>query len=468
MAKMNDIRFTKTNGGMGRTAVSQDPICGLVMYLPELEVSDLTSASNTSQFDTIENADGTPDHNLYVAKLRYVEELADYGFPSWKDAVLSTLKASYTASSEVPEFKRAAAVNALVYHVTQFFKQNEEGTLYLAVKIAASSNVLGADLKALQNFANGEIRQCGVFTPSLTYTTGSGGSVETHDLLADYQDACTNSTNGLEAEHKPMSVVVTVTGKNVTVGTNNDDMTVSPAAVTGVELTDFATSTLANTHIAAGRCNVSLLIGCDLDGATVQKLGHYAYYGCIGTCMGAISKAAVHECIAWVQKFKLGLGAPGLISGELIKDVTTANQEKVNDNRYIFVRTHVGDADNYFNDSHTLDEATSDYAFIENVRTIDTACRGIRANLLPYLNSPLKVDAETGKLDAPMVAFLETTAGKALEDMEKAGELSGYRAEIDPDQNVLATSQVEVIVKNVPMGVMRKVHVKIGFTTSLS
>ena len=52
--------------------------------------------------------------------------------------------------------------------------------------------------------------------------------------------------------------------------------------------------------------------------------------------------------------------------------------------------------------------------------------------------------------------------------MEKADELSGYEAFIDPEQNVIATSELEVVVRNVPMGVMRKVKVKIGYTTSLS
>lgn len=462
MGKLNDIRFTKTNGGMGRTAASKDPVSGLVMYLPDLAAADLINSNNARQFDTIEYADGTND--LYVAKLRCKEDLEDYGFPEWERVELSMSKNSYTPSSEAAEFKKNAAKNAIVYHVTKFFEQNAEGTLYLAVKIAASSHVLGADLKALQNYTNGEIRQCGVFTPSLTYTTGSE---VLHKLLDEYQDACNNSETGLEAEHKPMSVIMTVTGKTVTVGTSGDNMTVTPVAVTGVTLTDFTTNTGNDKPIKAGRCNVSLLIGCDLDTNLVQKLGNYAYYGCIGTCMGAISKAAVNESIAWVQKFPLGLEAPGLISGELIKDLTTANLEAMNDNRYIFVLTHVGDADNYFNDSHTLDVETSDYAYIENVRTIDKACRGVRANLLPYLNAPLKVDAETGKLDAPMVAFLETTAGKALEDMEKAGELSGYKAEIDPEQNVLATSSVEIVIKQVPVGVMRKINVKIGFSTKL-
>ena len=55
---------------------------------------------------------------------------------------------------------------------------------------------------------------------------------------------------------------------------------------------------------------------------------------------------------------------------------------------------------------------------------------------------------------------------KALEDMEKAGELSGYEAKIDPEQDVLSTT-VEVVIKNVSVGVIRKMKVKIGYVKSL-
>jgi hypothetical protein len=152
----------------------------------------------------------------------------------------------------------------------------------------------------------------------------------------------------------------------------------------------------------------------------------------------------------------------------LVKEVAGGDLNLINDNRYIFVTTHTGRGDNYFNDSHTCDLVTSDYAYIENVRAMDKAVRGIRANLLPYLNAPLYVGSSTGKLRSDKVAVLETVAGKALEDMEKAGELSGYAVEIDPEQNVLATSQIEIQIKNVPVGVMRRILVKIGFTTKLS
>ena len=99
---------------------------------------------------------------------------------------------------------------------------------------------------------------------------------------------------------------------------------------------------------------------------------------------------------------------------------------------------------------------------------MDKATRGIRKKLLPYLNAPLYVDAQSGKLRADNVAHLEALAGEALEDMEKAGELSGFVASIDPDQDLLSTSQLEVVIKNVPVGVMRNVIIKIGYTTKLS
>jgi hypothetical protein len=222
-----------------------------------------------------------------------------------------------------------------------------------------------------------------------------------------------------------------------------------------------------SNQVLAGRRNVSILVGCDLDVSLIEKLGIFAYYGAIGTMLGCSSFASVNESIAWVGKFPLGIKMPGFITGDLLGDVTAADIELINDNRYIFIRVHVGDANNYFNDSFTLDVATSDYAYIENVLTIDKAIRGIRANLLPYLNSPLRVDAETGKLAASIVSYLETVAGRALEDMEKVDELSGYSVEIDPDQNILSSSQLEIVIKQVGVGVMRKVRVKIGYVTSI-
>ena len=105
---------------------------------------------------------------------------------------------------------------------------------------------------------------------------------------------------------------------------------------------------------------------------------------------------------------------------------------------------------------------------IENVRTMDKAIRGIRTYLLPELGGSLYIDPDTGKLQSYTVEHLQDTAGKALEDMQKAGELSGYSVEIDPEQNVLSTSCVEFVIKKVGVGVLRHGKVKIGYVESLS
>ncbi len=409
---MNDIKFTKTNGGLARTAASEDPISGLVLF-------NLTGTGESSTPFVFGTEDGqikgfeavtVGNETAYVKKFTFAEQLEECGieYEKYEDTALSELQ---------------KAKNFVHYHISEFFRMNAGGTVYLML---ANSDVSVDAIAVLQNYANGRLRQIGVMTNG--------------DNAAAYQLALTE----MEANHKPASLVLTKSGKNVELAT-----------LTGTSLE------------TAGRCNVSELIGCDFDVTKVNELGDYAYFGCLGTLLGAISKASVNESIAWVQKFPLGFESPALTNGNLIKNVSEGNQDLLNANRYIFVRTYVGDADCYFNDSHTEDSVTSDYAFIENVRTIDKACRGIRKNLLPYMNSPMKVDSQTGKLDPTTVSYLQSIASDALTDMEKVGEISGYSVEIDPDQNVLATSELEIIVKKVPVGVIRKMNVKIGYTTKL-
>jgi hypothetical protein len=65
------------------------------------------------------------------------------------------------------------------------------------------------------------------------------------------------------------------------------------------------------------------------------------------------------------------------------------------------------------------------------------------------------------------VAYLEILANRALEQMERRGELSGYKALIDPNQDILGTSTVEVVIKQVPVGVSRIFNIKIGYTTKI-
>ena len=439
---MNDIRFKKTNGGLGRQGASEDPVSGIVMLFQDLGDADLMNVSNASQFVKVSSEDGT--NSLYMAKFTYPEQMADYGI------VKQTMDvATVTGIASDAGIRKRASWNALYYHISEFFRMSPEGTLYVCIR-GGGSQVAATDISQLQTYANGTIRQMGIFTPGLTNLSG-------------YQTKATS----LEGLHQPLSLIVAVAGKTCTFSLVSTKWVPTYSAVSSLTLSKLKSSTSTDAYIESGRCNLSIVISCDMDGQVIEDLAHFAYYGTLGAALGAVSKAVVNESIAWVAKFPVGLNKPGLISGDAINTISDTDLNAVNNNRYLFVRTYSGDASNYFNDSFTLDVATSDYCYIENERAIDKACRGVYASLLPWLNAPIKVDAKTGMMDSGFVSFLETTAGSAIEDMEKAGEISGYKAEVDPKQNVLSTSHVEVIIRSVPTGTMRNVTVKIGLVQSV-
>jgi len=70
-------------------------------------------------------------------------------------------------------------------------------------------------------------------------------------------------------------------------------------------------------------------------------------------------------------------------------------------------------------------------------------------------------------LAASTCSYFEVLGSKGLEELERAGELSGWKVSVDPNQNVLATSEVVIVMKQVPLGVTRTLKVKIGFTSKV-
>ena len=187
----------------------------------------------------------------------------------------------------------------------------------------------------------------------------------------------------------------------------------------------------------------------------------------LGVCLGFVCRAKVHQSIAWVKEFPTGVNVPAFGDGTKLNALDPAVVQKLDAGRYLFFVTQEGQSGSYMNDSHNMDSAISDYAAIESVRTMDKAVRGIRTYLIPELGGNVYVDPTTGKLASYTVKHLETVAGHALEDMERAGELSGYAVEIDPEQDVASSGTVEIVIKNVASPVMRHVKVKIGFAKSV-
>lgn len=218
--------------------------------------------------------------------------------------------------------------------------------------------------------------------------------------------------------------------------------------------------------------DVSVLIGGDGSGKGAEIATDLTndYTPAGGTVLGMIAKAKVHESIAWVDRFNVRAADDfeivELADGQEYNAVAAAVLDTLNTKGYLFFRKQVGISGAYLNDSHSATDATSDFAYIENNRTIQKAKRNIRTALLPTLNSPLTVNAD-GTLSADTVKFFENLASRPLERMQSAGELSNFLVIIDPDQDVLATSTLAITVKLQPRGVARTITVVIGFEASL-
>lgn len=325
----------------------------------------------------------------------------------------------------------AWSVKMLHYQLEEVFRINPSITLYMGL-FSKPESMTFQEMKTVQNYAEGAIRQMAIW---------NGDTAPTSDNIVKLEAVA----DSLDTENAPFSTLYAPLVSNYKNLPNN-----------------LATN---NPRVSVVIAQAGSGTGAELYKSKDNKTK--ATVSAIGVALGTLSKAAVHQCIAWVKNFPSGISMPALGDGTLVRTIDKGELEKLDTNRYMFLNNVVGVAGSYWNDSHTMDSPTSDYAAIESVRTMDKAVRGIRTYLTPELGGNVYIDPDTGKLQSYTVSHLETTANIPLEEMEKAGELSGYKAEIDAEQDVLSTSTIEVTIKNVPVGVVRKFKVKIGFVKSL-
>lgn len=354
-------------------------------------------------------------------------------FKTERVQALSTIDAAEAAG--ITEDAASWGVRVLHYHLSEIYRLNPAVSLYVAIfEKPQGATQTFAEIKTVQNFAAGRIRQIGVWCGDRT-------------LSADDLTALQGVGEALAEEEAELSIVY------------------APKVATVKQL--------AVNLAGEGKCRVSVVIGQAGSGTGAELYKDKANaakssVSGLGVVMGLLSRAKVHQCIAWVKEFPTGVSLPAFGDGTLVRDVDKALLETLdNTGRYLFFVTHTGQAGSYMNDSHTMDSGISDYAAIESVRSIDKAVRGIRTYVMPELGGNVYVDPATGQLASYTVAHLETVANQALEEMERNGELSGYKVEIDPAQDVASTGMVEFVIKNVAVPVMRRVRIKIGFVKSV-
>lgn len=406
---INAIKFNIQDGGLGRALPGRDYYSGLAFPVGNTDLpAGFATDDRTKQIFTVQQAES---------------------FGITADATADSIKIAH-------------------YHISEYFRMlnrsGNTGTLF--IHLFDNSGVYdGSDqVTALQDFANGELRQVGVY-----YDIAFASS-----LISAVNGAVEN----LLLNERPTIAILGADISGITDLTTLPDIRALDESWVGVDISQDGSGQGKALFDSVGRSITG-----------------------IGTLLGTIALANVHENIGWVSKFDIAdvfeYQEPSYANGQLFNEIAPTVVNLLNERGYITAVKRQEITGAFYLDSPLAVPADSDFAYIENARTMFKAVRLCRTELLPFINSPVYVDASTGQLTEDTIFQYENAVLRALEQMAVNGEINVDQTTgklpqgtvlIDPNQNVLATSRVEVTIKIVPVGVAREIIVNIGFVPKIS
>jgi hypothetical protein len=405
------LKIIKTQGGLGRRNPSQDNIGALVLQ-------------------------GAPVSGLALGdyvELKSIRDLENLG-----------INAQYDTDNKV----------LVHYHVSEVFRLAPSATLYLmlvAQDTVTLANMCDKTLAYLQFIVagsniNGAIRAAavginpGIYTPTLLDGLDNDviDAIPKAQALAD--QAFTNK--------RPVDTII-IEGRNY-----------NGSATAALDLRTEASA------------NVSICIGQDLDIGVKDPL--FATHACVGTALGMVLRRAVDEDLGQILDGAINdpaIGAfarPGLSNGQAVSilgdiDEDNSDADILDGKGYIYCYQYIGQSGVYFNDSHTCTALSSDFAYIENNRSIGKASRLIYSAIFPKLKGKLLLNTD-GTLRADVLKELESIALKGLDPMMQAEEISDAATWIDPTVNVITAGGWTVKYAITPVGIGRTITAEVGFS----
>lgn len=408
------VFVSRTDGGLGRKAPSEDGISGLIIGLPAVY--------------------GIAQGNFKFGSL---DEAETAGFTESKD-----ITHRVSVWWHIREYFR---FTTSVLHVRAVLQLPIGGAVLGPVSYSDMLSPSGTHAPALLATAYGQIRQLGVvMNPDFsTYTPASAGGLDS--LVAAGISQGQALAMSMDAISQPLLVVVE--GRNF--------------SGTASALTDLRTLAADRTCVALG-----------LDPAWKVKDVRFEPSANTGTVLGMIASKAVHENIGWVATSNLQNIASGFYldamfsGGSLASAQSAANLASIHDKGYIMPRRFVDTAGIFLNDDPTAGPATSDFSQVRYCRVADKAKRNVNKAMVPLVNQPLYLNAD-GTLQQGDVDSIEAVAGAPLAAMAAAGEISNYDVFVDPAQDVLSSNVVNTRIAVQPVGCASSIIVTIAYTATI-
>jgi len=236
-------------------------------------------------------------------------------------------------------------------------------------------------------------------------------------------------------------------------------------AVVGMDTSSLDYTTLTDLSTTSYN-SLAVMVGQDGD----STLSGSTSLPDVGAVLGAMSAMDVNVSPAYfrLNNYSNITTNPALGDGTEIKLLSDSYlQTNLDDKNYLRYQKVVGDNSTYLNQSFTATSRVDDYKSLELNRVINKVARQLNLYLSKELNSPIELN-ESGYISESRMNELITIAGTGLRDMKGAGEISAFKVNLDPTQNILGTGVLELVVKVVPYATANEIEVKLSFASSVA
>jgi len=327
-------------------------------------------------------------------------------------------------------------------HCVDFYRQAGEGAelyLMLVPKTVTMAEVLDTAntdyaTKLLQEL-KGRIKLLGIGrTPDAAYETAT---TPVEELDPDVIAALLNANVLVKAEqdlHRPMQVLI--------------------------EGRDFQGNAATVSNLREQTANrVSVCLGWH----------DHTYAGSwLGLVLGKIAGVPVQRNIARVKDGNLGIQKAYVVTAttpaakKTVEQYGHGNLKLLHQKGYIIPRAYPSLAGYYLNDDPVATPVTTDYNSISRGRVADKVARIAYQVYVRELLDDFVL--EGGKLPTALIKAFEQSIKKQLDlQMTNNAEVSSVTPIIDPNQDVIATSELRVTLDIEPVGTARKITVDLGF-----
>lgn len=321
--------------------------------------------------------------------------------------------------------------------VKEFYAQAGSGAqLYLMLvpatmtvdEVALVSEAAGA--RKLLDYAGGRIKLLGVLSDDAAVIAAGSAVTVTNGVNEDVYAAATNmaalAQEYFEA-HKPFRAVIGGTSYSGT----------------AAALTDMATGGSNN--------RTAIVIG-----DTVAGKG-----ACVGMVLGVLSTVPVQRKISRVRNGPLS-NTNAFLATTAVASVAES-LPVIAGKGFITFMTYPNTTGYYFSGDPTCAATTDDYSVLARGRVID------KAHVLAYATFVQVVDDEVpvttdGTLEPGFCKWLSQQIENLINNTMTANrEISSVKCFIDPEQNILSTNQLNVVIGIVPVGYATQIEISLGF-----